>query len=83
MAAPTVGAVLSDILPYLQIPREEVPMWTVADLTGMTVSEAEKLLKEGGLTPVYEGTGSRIRAQIPAPGQNAPAGSQILLYLEE
>ena len=83
MAAPTVGAVLSDILPYLQIPREEVPMWTVADLTGMTVSEAEKLLKEGGLTPVYEGTGTHIRAQIPAPGQNAPTGSQILLYLEE
>ena len=81
MAAPTVGAVLSDILPYLQIPCEEAPQWTVEDLTGLTVREAEKRLKDAGLTAVCEGTGERVIAQIPAPGQRAAAGSQVLLYL--
>jgi hypothetical protein len=32
---------------------------------------------------VTEGFGSIVVTQIPLPGQNVPAGSQVLLYLGE
>ncbi len=81
MAAPTVGAVLSDILPYLEIPGEEPTLAELPDLRGMTPREAEKRLKDLGLTAVVQGTGSAVTAQLPAPGQQVIVPSQVLLYL--
>ena len=89
MAAPTVGAVMADILPYLGVERcyapEEIAAqeWVLEDLTGMTVKDAQKYLKELGLTAKLSGTGAYITGQIPAAGQSVPGGSQVLLYLEE
>ncbi len=89
MAAPTVGAVLSDILPYLDVKRsfsEEDPAGRIVmmpDLTGLSYKEAEKELKSLGLTAQAVGTGQMVTAQIPAPGQSAPGGSQVLVYLGE
>ena len=87
MAAPTVGAVMADILPYLEVKRNyteedaagrEV---TVGDYTGLTLKEAQKLLKEAGLTAETVGTGETVTAQIPMPGNVVPGNSQILLYM--
>ena len=87
MAAPTVGAVLGDILPYLGVEKvaEDVASQVVvlSDMTGMTVKEAEAYLKEQGLTAELQGTGETVRSQIPAAGQTVPGGSQVLLYLDE
>ena len=89
MAAPTVGAVMADILPYLEVTRNyseedaagrEV---TVEDFTGMTIDEAKKLLKTMGLTAETVGTGETVTAQIPSPGNVVPVNSQLLLYLGE
>ena len=89
MAAPTVGAVMADILPYLEVTRNyseedaagrEV---TVEDFTGMTMDEAKKLLKTMGLTAETVGTGETVTAQIPSPGNVVPGNSQLLLYLGE
>ena len=89
MAAPTVGAVMADILPYLGVKRnysaEDAAgqMFVMADLTGMTVKAAETLLKESYLTCKTVGNGDVVTGQIPAAGQNVPGESQVLIYLGE
>ncbi len=86
MAAPTVGAVLSDILPYLGV-KQSFPegdaagqMVIVEDMTGMTAKEAENRLMERTLTGRAIGTEERVTAQIPSPGSAVPGGSQVILY---
>ncbi len=89
MAAPTVGAVMADILPYLGVEQvfsdEDVAGKTVVmeNLNGMTVKEAEQLLKQQGLTLQTVGEGETITGQIPAAGQEISGGSQALVYLGE
>lgn len=82
MAAPTVGAILQGILPYLGVekmePEEKI---TLEDFTGQTEKEAEKRLKELGLTARFSGSGETVTGQIPAAGQEATVGGQVLLYL--
>ena len=87
MAAPTVGAVMADILPYLGVARNytesDVAGQTVVmeNLTGLTRAEAEKQLKEQNLTAVFSGSEETVTGQIPAAGQPIPGGSQVIVYL--
>ena len=82
MAAPTVGAVLSDILPYLQVHGNgQTQLVTVPELTGMTRQEAEKALKALGLTARVSGTEPLVTDQLPEPGTAMPMGSELWLYL--
>ncbi len=89
MAAPTVGAVMADILPYLEVSRNYGPEdaagqeITVEDFSGMTRKDAEKELKALGLTAQFIGTGEVITSQIPTAGNTVPGNSQLLLYLGE
>ena len=89
MAAPTVGAVLSDILPYLGVERSFAEGDTAGqtivleDYAGMTQADAAKALKSQGITGKFVGSGETVTAQIPAPGQAVPGGSEVLLYLGE
>ena len=89
MAAPTVGAVMADILPYLGVERtfseadiagQEI---VVEDLTGLTAEEAKAILTKSSLTAKLSGTGETVTGQIPAAGQAVPGGSEVLLYLGE
>ena len=87
MAAPTVGAVLGDILPYLGV-RQSFSADDIAgkeivlpDLSGLTPKEAEKLLKENSLTVELVGSGETVTGQLPAAGRTVPGGSQVLLYV--
>ena len=82
MAAPTVGAVLSDILPYLGVAKTAEAGYAVLDdLTGLSPAEARKILNEKKLEALYSGEGETVVSQIPQAGQWIPEGSQILLYL--
>ncbi len=87
MAAPTVGAVLGDILPYLQVERvyeltdPSGKLVEVPDLSGMTGKEAQQRLKDGTLEAVMVGTEETVTGQLPAAGNQVPGGSQIILYL--
>ena len=87
MAAPTVGAVMADILPYLGIQQtfteEDASgrLTVLDDLTGLTLKEAEKLLKEQSLTIRAVGSGDTITGQIPAAGETIAGNSQVLIYL--
>ncbi len=48
MAAPVAGNILSEVLPYLEIKKEEEQKQkvTVPNITGMKVKDARKILKE-------------------------------------
>ena len=89
MAAPTVGAVMADILPYLGVEKTYGPedaagqVVILEDYSGMTAQEAQKAFKKLGLTAVIRGEGETIVSQLPAAGQSVPWGSQVLLYLSE
>ena len=89
MAAPTVGAVMGDILPYLGVEQNfsaDDPAGQsvqIEDMTGLTAKEAEKKLKDLGLTLQAVGTGDTVTGQIPAAGNSVPGGSQVLLYFGE
>ena len=89
MAAPTVGAVMADILPYLGVKREFSPETAAGreilleDFTGLTGEEAERKLKELGLSVKLSGTAETVTGQLPAAGQTVPGDSQVLLYLGE
>ncbi len=89
MAAPTVGAVMADILPYLGVERvfseddlagREI---LLEDLTDLTEADAARKLKDSTLKPKFVGTGELVTGQIPAAGQTVPGGSEVLLYLGE
>ena len=87
MAAPTVGAVLGDILPYLgveqQYPENDVAgkLAVMEDLTGLTRQEAASKLKAQSLTAQFVGTEETVTGQLPAPGTAVPGGSEVLIYL--
>ena len=89
MAAPTVGAVMADILPYLGVEKQYSPEepagqeMTVPDCSGLTQHDAARKLKETGLLSKTVGTGATVTDQIPSPGQRIPGGSEVLLYLAE
>ncbi|MBQ4642472.1 MAG: PASTA domain-containing protein [Oscillospiraceae bacterium] len=89
MAAPTVGAVMADILPYLEVEQNYTEEDAAGreillpELTGMTAKEAEKALKNLGITAQLIGEEETVTAQLPAAGETVPGNSQILLYLGE
>ena len=85
MAAPTVGAVMADILPYLGVAKTEEASQTatVGDYENLTFAEAQTLLKAQGLIAQCSGDGETITEQIPSPGTEIPLGSDVLLYLGE
>ena len=89
MAAPTVGAVMGDILPYLGVERQYSPEElagkeiVLEDMTDLTAEDAARKLKENGLTAKFSGSGETVTGQLPMPGQTVSGGSEILLYLGE
>ena len=89
MAAPTVGAVMADILPYLGVQRNYTEndaagrTIVMENLAGLTRKEAEALLKAQSLTAKTVGNGETVTGQIPAAGQTVPGASEVLLYMGE
>ena len=86
MAAPTVGAVMEDILPYLGVKRNwketDAAARTVVleDMTGMKLEDARDLLTKQGLTATVIGEEEYVTSQLPAGGTTVPGDSQVILY---
>ncbi|MDP4152656.1 MAG: penicillin-binding transpeptidase domain-containing protein [Bacillota bacterium] len=88
IAAPVVRKIMSDVLPYLQV----TPKYTeaelqkmeidVKDLTGKTITEAQKIAREEGHKLKIEGGGSSIVSQVPRPGAKLASGGQIIVYTD-
>lgn len=89
MAAPTVGKMFSDILPYMgiepQLSEEEKASMdkAVPDISGISVDKAiEKLASEGFGYKVL-GSGDKVTGQLPKKGSVIADGSTVLLYAGE
>ena len=94
IAAPVVAQVLSEVLPYLEIPSNDTTITTtptdsynglqassLPDVQSKTVAEAKKILEEAGFK--YDTTSSDdsvIVEQVPKPGTALIKGAVIKLY---
>ena len=85
MAAPVVGKMLADILPYLGVKAENdkgsaeavMPM-----LTGKSLEQAKELVDESELRCRTIGSGSIVTDQLPAAGCSIAKDTQVILYLD-
>lgn len=88
MAAPVVGRIMADILPYIGVK----PQYSADDLAGrelqvptlkdFTVEAAVKALKDLGFSCRTEGEGETVIDQLPIAGVIVPATAEIVLYTE-
>ncbi len=86
IAAPVVGRIMSDILPYLGVKA----VYTDAELaklsvevpqvTGYTPATSEYMVKAAGFQVEVIGEGSYVTAQFPSAGAKIPASATVLLY---
>ena len=87
MAAPVVGNMLADILPYLgvepSVSEEEAARMDVPTpvLTGLSTYEAAKRVQDAHLRYRSIGSGDTVTGQLPAAGQSIARGTEIILYL--
>lgn len=93
VAAPVVSQMLSEILPYLNIPSDNSNtdnttqnLITVPDITNKTVTEAKKILTNAGFTCKISSSGDEnstlVTNQTPKPGVSLQKNSIIMLYGE-
>ena len=87
MAAPVVGNMMADILPYLGVEPEisgeaaENMDVEMPELTGLSVSEAGQRLADAGLEYRSIGGGDAVTEQLPRVGTTIAAGTQVIIYL--
>ena len=89
MAAPVVGKMFSDVLPYMGIEPEftEDEMKTidraVPDTVGLSLDEAEEKLRDDGFEIRLLGKGSTVTDQLPASGAVIAEGSTVIIYADK
>ena len=91
VAAPVGGQIFNEILPYLEVNKNEEEASTIEevqtpDVLGKTLDEAEKILNESGLEAVYEIDSQEIdkeniyiQEQTPKAGIEVNKGSKVYL----
>ena len=95
MAAPVGGQVFSEILPYLEVSQgnqeevEQIEQVQVPDITGKSINEAQKILKDSSLEIVIENDSEEldkentiIKEQIPKAGITVNSGSKVYVKYE-
>ncbi len=88
MAAPVVGKMMADILPYLGVEPEysdselQAMDRVVPSVTGLSLAEAQGKLKEAGLGYRVIGSGGSVTGQLPAANSVIASGSEVLLYAD-
>lgn len=86
MAAPTVGNMFRDILPYMGIDPEytgedeAVMDKSVPMLTGKSIDEARMVLRREGFSCKLVGDGQTVTGQLPSAGSVIRQGSTVVLY---
>lgn len=87
IAAPIVGRVFSDILPYLGVEQvfdeEESDRRELAvpGVIGKSAADAQAAIENAGLTCRVVGDGDTVTEQVPASGVKIPADSRMILYM--
>ena len=84
MAAPVVGRMLADILPYMgvepSLPEGAGDDAAVPMLLELSLEEAKQRLSDCGLDYRCIGWGDTVTGQLPAAGTAIASGSQVILY---
>lgn len=89
IAAPVVGRIFEDILPYLGVEaiyseeeeaRQEI---TVPTLTGKSLEEAQSLLDSLGLDYTVKGDGETVTDQMPVASISIQPANKVVLYCGE
>lgn len=91
IAAPVVSQILSEVLPYLGIPSDDlssnegnttITTTTLQDVRNKTVLEAKKILENSGFTCKISGddTSLIVTDQVPKPGTALINGASVNLY---
>lgn len=87
IAAPVVSQILSEVLPYIGIPSDDISENTSSNITlpdvrNKTVAEAKKLLESLGITAIISGndTSSLVTDQVPKPGTSLIQGATVNIY---
>ncbi len=88
LAAPVVGSVIADVLPYLGVEasysQDEMGSVEVGApyLVDSSVTAAQVSLQKKGLVATVEGEGTHVVAQFPGAGTSLRKGSRVILYTE-
>ena len=86
MAAPTVGSILADILPYMGVEpeygegEEALVDQKVPRLVSKSVAEAKAALEEAGFQCKIVGDGPAVTGQMPRANAKVAAGSEVVIY---
>ena len=86
MAAPVVGNMMADILPYLGVkPTLNDTQTSNADvqmprIVGLSTGEAAAVLEKAGLRHRSIGDGERVTDQLPAAGETLAGGTEVIVY---
>ena len=90
VAAPVVSQILSEVLPYLEIPSDatdnesEEETITLSNVKNKTVAEAKKILEAQGFECKTSGNSNEIVSeQMPVAGTSLIEGSVVKLYTED
>lgn len=89
VAAPIVGNILSEVLPYLDIPMNDenvVKSFDVPDYRGSSVESASYAitnLKSNNIRCIVRGSGETVVDQMPRVGTEIQDGGVIILYTED
>lgn len=93
VAGPVVSQMLSEILPYLEIPssgnvKDEANSNTITlpNVTNKTITEAKKILDAAGFNTKISASGDQnsllVKNQVPVAGTQLIKGATVLLYSE-
>jgi stage V sporulation protein D (sporulation-specific penicillin-binding protein) len=86
IAAPVVGNIFSEILPYLgitpQYTEDELKNLDIKtpDVVNKSTADADNAVKALGLKSKTIGAGGTVTGQVPASGEAIPKGGTVILY---
>lgn len=91
IAAPVVSQILSEVLPYLGIPSDDLSSdgdnnniitTTLPDVRNKTIAEAKKIIENAGFTCKISSTDTSliVTDQVPKPGTALISGASVNLY---
>lgn len=91
IAAPVVAQILTEVLPYLEIPSDDltsengnntIATTILSDVRNKTIAEAKKILEAAGFTCRFSGTDTSlvVSDQVPKPGTSLSNGAIVNIY---
>ena len=89
IAAPVVSQILSEVLPYMNIPSNDIAtakedLISIPNVKNKTLSNAKEILEKAGLKYEYSGSADDIiTEQMPASGTQLKKGGIVMLYSEK